>query len=115
MARLIQFPNHVEDAAANLGASPKRVFWYITLPLLKPAIIASFVFSFTTSFDEVLIAYFTTGSDNTLPIQIWATLQHRLSGEMVALATLLSLVTAVVTAIMWMILARPGQRETQTE
>jgi spermidine/putrescine transport system permease protein len=107
MARLIRFPNHVEDAAANLGATPRRVFQYITLPLLMPSITASLFFSFCTSFDEVLIAFFSTGRDNTLPIYIWATLENRLSAEMVALATLLSLLTAVITAAMWTMLANP--------
>lgn len=113
LARLVRFPNHVEDAAANLGASPRQVFMYITLPIVLPAIIASFFFSFCTSFDEVLIAYFLTGTDNTLPIQIWATLASRLSGEMVALATALSILTAILTACMWIILARPRKRPPQ--
>jgi spermidine/putrescine transport system permease protein len=110
MARLIRFPPNIEDAAANLGASPRKVFQCITLPILMPSITASFFFSFCTSFDEVLIAFFTTGKDNTLPIHIWATLSTRLSTEMVAMASLLSLLTACITALMWVIIARPQKR-----
>jgi spermidine/putrescine transport system permease protein len=113
MVRLIRFPNHIEDAAANLGASPTRVFRYITLPLLMPSIVASFFFSFCTSFDEVLIAFFMTGVDNTLPISIWAKLEHRLSGETVAVSTLLSLLTAAVTVFLWRMLAKPRRQPPQ--
>jgi spermidine/putrescine transport system permease protein len=105
-SRLIQFPNHVEDAAANLGASPIRVFIHVTLPIIMPALVASFFFSFCTSFDEVLIAFFSTGKDNTLPIHIWATLQNRMNPQMVALATVLSIITAVITIFMWGIMVR---------
>lgn len=113
VVRLIRFPNHVEDAAANLGASPRRVFQYITLPLLMPSIIAAFFFSFATSFDEVLIAFFTTGRANTLPIHIWGILEHRLSPKVVALATSLSLLTAVMTAILWIMLNRERKQPPQ--
>ena len=113
VVRLIRFPNHVEDAAANLGASPRRVFQYITLPLLMPSIIAAFFFSFSTSFDEVLIAFFTTGRANTLPIHIWGILEHRLSPKVVALATSLSLLTAVMTAILWIMLNRERKQPPQ--
>ena len=113
VVRLIRFPNHVEDAAANLGASPRRVFQYITLPLLMPSIIAAFFFSFATSFDEVLIAFFTIGRANTLPIHIWGILEHRLSPKVVALATSLSLLTAVMTAILWIMLNRERKQPPQ--
>jgi spermidine/putrescine transport system permease protein len=110
MVRLSRLPNHVEDAAANLGASKRKVFQYITLPLLMPSIIAAFLFSFCISFDEVLIAFFTTGRANTLPIHIWGILEHRLSPKVVALATSLSLLTAIITVILWTILNRGQKR-----
>lgn len=64
-------PN-VERAAAGLGAAPLRVFWHVTLPLLRPGIVGGAAFAFVLSFDEVVVSLFLAGpSAVTLPVRIY--------------------------------------------
>jgi putative spermidine/putrescine transport system permease protein len=61
----------IEEAAAVLGAGPVRTFFAVTLPMLKPGILAGGIFAFLISFDEVPIALLLTNTTNvTLPVSI---------------------------------------------
>jgi spermidine/putrescine transport system permease protein len=64
------------------------VFREITLPFLKPALIAATLMSFTLSFDEVVVTFFTTGNANTLPMVIWSMLRFGITPEVNAIATI---------------------------
>ncbi len=68
-ASLEGFDRRLEEAAQNLGANEFTTFQKITLPLLKPAIIASTVFAFQTSFNDISVAIFLIGTTfSTLPL-----------------------------------------------
>jgi putative spermidine/putrescine transport system permease protein len=68
---------NLERAASNLGAPPWRVFWHITLPLVRPGVIGGMIFAFVLSFDEVVIALFLSGPDAvTLPVRIFGYLDQ---------------------------------------
>jgi ABC-type Fe3+/spermidine/putrescine transport system ATPase subunit/ABC-type spermidine/putrescine transport system permease subunit II len=72
MARLLSLDPALERAAASLGAGPYRTIYAIIVPLLGPAIAASFVFAFLHSFDEVVMAQFLSGPRlETLPRRMW--------------------------------------------
>lgn len=86
-ARLLGFDKNLEEAARDLGASAWVVFKEITVPLLRPAIVGGALISFTVSFDDVVVAFFNTGTDNTLPMYIWAMLRYGISPKLNALAT----------------------------
>ncbi|TCZ77182.1 ABC transporter permease [Paenibacillus albiflavus] len=76
---LSSFDYTLERAAYILGASPLNVFWNITVPLLKSAILSGAVFAFLTSFDNVTISLFmVTPSSNTLPMAIFSHMQESL-------------------------------------
>jgi putative spermidine/putrescine transport system permease protein len=61
----------LEETALVLGASPWRTFRHITLPLLRPGLVAGALFAFLTSFDNVPVSIFlTTARNNTLPVTI---------------------------------------------
>ena len=98
-ARLVGFDDSLEEAARDLGAGTLRVLFEITLPLLKPAIVASALISFTLSFDEVVVTFFTTGNENTLPMLIWSMLRFGLTPEINAIATLTIVVSCVLALI----------------
>lgn len=86
---------NVERAAANLGASPLRVFWSITLPIMRPAVIASTVLGFVVAFDDSAIALFVNSADTiTLPVRMLLTLDQE-SGPLIAAAGSLLLIVAV--------------------
>lgn len=71
-AGLKHFDWRLIDAANTLGATPVRRLTTILLPLLKPSLIASFLFAFLVSFDELTIAIFVSGGlKTTLPKQMW--------------------------------------------
>ncbi len=64
-----------EEASQDLGRGKLETFWYITLPLVMPAIISSLLISFTISLDEFIIAFFLSGTEATLPVYIWGQLR----------------------------------------
>jgi putative spermidine/putrescine transport system permease protein len=71
-AALKNFDWRLVDAAYTLGASPMKRLTTVMLPLLKPALISSFLFAFLVSFDELTIAIFVSGGlKTTLPKQMW--------------------------------------------
>ena len=93
-ARLAGFDRATEEAAWDLGAGTFTIFREITIPFLKPAIIAAGLMSFTLSFDEVIVTFFTTGTENTLPMVVWSMLRFGLTPEVNAIATLTTIVSA---------------------
>ncbi|WP_102960238.1 ABC transporter permease [Mangrovicella endophytica] len=92
-------PRSYEEAAAILGASPLAVFWHVTLPLIRPGIMAGSLFSFLTSFDNLPISYFFGSADtNTLPVVMLSYLEHQFDPSVAALSTL-QLLLAVIALI----------------
>lgn len=82
-------PTSYEESAAILGANPAGVFWHVTLPLIRPGIIAGSLFSFLTSFDNLPISYFfASASTNTLPVVMLSYLEHQFDPTIAALSTL---------------------------
>lgn len=93
-ARLVGMDKALEEAALDMGASPVRVFFDITLPLIMPAILSGVMLSFAMSFDDVVISIFVTGPTvNTLPIKIYTQLKTGVTPKINALATIMLLVT----------------------
>ena len=95
---LNRFDRQVEEAAAVLGASPLRVFWTVTLPMLTPGVMGSLLFGFTLSFDEVQRSSLVMGTDQTLPQELIATTGIRITPVVYALGTLIALVSLVAVA-----------------
>lgn len=71
-ARLAGFDAHIEEAAMDLGANYWQTLLRVTLPISAPALLASFLSSFSTSFDEFALTFFLIGTDNTLPIYLYS-------------------------------------------
>jgi putative spermidine/putrescine transport system permease protein len=80
----------LEYAALNLGASPWATFRQVTFPLIRPGIFAGAVFAFITSFDELLVALFLSGSTAvTLPRRMWAQIRFDIDPTLASVSTLL--------------------------
>jgi len=95
-ARLVGMDKSLEEAALDLGASPARVFWDVTLPQIIPAILSGVMLAFAMSFDDVVISIFVTGPTvNTLPVKIYTKMKTGVTPEINALATLMLLATVV--------------------
>jgi putrescine transport system permease protein len=89
-SRLVDFDMNLEEAAMDLGASPARTFVAVTLPLILPAIAASWMLAFALSLDDLVIASFTTGPGaTTLPIRIYSEVRLGVSPEMNAVCSIM--------------------------
>ena len=89
-ARLAQMDPRLEEAAADLGASPLQITTKIILPQLTPASALSIFLCFLLSFDDFLITYFVSGiGSDTLPLRLYQVLKQGTSPKISALASLL--------------------------
>lgn len=66
-ARVASLDPALEEAAADLYASPWHAFWRVTFPLLIPGIAAAALLAFSLSFDDFIVTNFTSGSYSTFP------------------------------------------------
>ncbi len=98
-ARLALLDETLEEASADLGATPLQTFRRITLPAIAPGVLGGALLAFIISMDDLVITYFVAGTgDTTLPIHIWGMLRRGIKPEINAIATLMLLFTLVVAA-----------------
>jgi spermidine/putrescine transport system permease protein len=98
-ARLDGLDPRLEEAARDLGATPRQIFLRITLPLIMPGVIGGALLAFTLSFDDFVIAFFVTGpGSSTLPVEIYSMVKRGVTPEINALATLILLVSVILIA-----------------
>jgi putrescine transport system permease protein len=96
-SRLVGFDRTLEEAAMDLGANRLRTFASITLPLIRPAIVAGFLLAFTLSLDDLVIASFTAGpGSTTLPMRVYSQVRLGVSPEINAISTLMLAVVGIV-------------------
>ncbi|SDT43722.1 ABC transporter permease [Bradyrhizobium canariense] len=99
-SRLGVLDRSLEEAAMDLGCDPARAFIAVTLPLIVPAIAASWMLAFTLSLDDLVIASFTTGpGSETLPIRIYSEVRLGVKPEINAICTLVVGLIAVVIVV----------------
>jgi ABC-type spermidine/putrescine transport system permease subunit II len=99
-ARLIGLDPAIEEAAADLGATPWRVFRRVTLVSLLPGIVAAGLLAFTFSFDDVVTSYFLQGkADSPLPIVLFGLIRFRLTPEVNAIGVLVMLFTVALMSL----------------
>ena len=95
LAVLQNFDRRVEEAAAMLGAPPARVFFEVTLPLIRPGVIAGGIFGFIVSFDQLPISLFlVVPGGETLPVVLLNYIRFDLDGA-IAAASMVSIVLAL--------------------
>jgi len=99
-ARLAGMDDSIFEAARDLGATPWQTFRLVTLPLIKPGIIAGTLMAFTLSIDDFVITFFTAGAGvPTLPLTIYTMIKIAVTPEVNALSTLLMLLTLTLIVI----------------
>lgn len=90
MAVLRTYDERLDQAARTLGAGAWKTLWHITLPQIRPGIIAAFLFAFITSFDDLTIALFVSGGRTaTLPRQMWNDLLLQVNPTLAAVSTVI--------------------------
>ncbi|OCJ10299.1 ABC transporter permease [Rhizobium sp. AC27/96] len=94
------FDKSIEDAAVLCGASPLEAKIRVTLPAISHGLFSAAVFSFLTSWDEVVVAIFMASPTlQTLPVKVWTTLRQDLTPVVAAASTLLILLTVTLMAL----------------
>ena len=94
-SRLIGFDRRLEEASADLGASPVTTFWKITLPLIAPGVASAAMLSFALSIDDFVISNFNSGAEVTFPLYIFGANQRGIPVEVNVIATMLFAVTII--------------------
>ncbi|HLQ09814.1 MAG TPA: ABC transporter permease subunit [Steroidobacteraceae bacterium] len=115
-SRLAAADRTLEEAAQDLGASPARAFLEITLPIIAPAIISSWLLCFTLSLDDLVISSFVAGPGaSTLPMVIYSKVKLGVSPDINALASLIVCAVGVcIIAAGWLVTRSDRRRALET-
>lgn len=106
-ARLREIDRSIEEAAMDLGSPPVKTFFFITLPVISPALAAGWLLAFTLSLDDLVIASFVSGPGaNTLPMVVFSSVRMGVSPKINALATLIILAVSLTTLLAWFFMRR---------
>jgi spermidine/putrescine transport system permease protein len=108
--RLRHFDRSTVEASLDLGADEARTFLRVTLPQILPGVVAGALIAFTLSVDEFVIAFFTAGTDVTLPIQIYSMIRFGVTPVINALAAIV--LVASLAAVAVAVLVRRGEEVT---
>jgi spermidine/putrescine transport system permease protein len=92
-ARIRGFDWRLEEAAADLGATPFTTFRKVTLPLIAPGIAAAALLTFALSLDDFIITFFNSGKVETFPVWIWSKRRSTIPPQLNVFATLILLVS----------------------
>jgi spermidine/putrescine transport system permease protein len=99
-ARLAGFDRSLEEASKDLGASEWQTLWRVTIPYMKPGLIAGALLAMTLSLDDFVITFFTSGPDTlTFPVKVYSMVRFGATPEVNAASTILILITIVLTLI----------------
>ncbi|TKC92431.1 ABC transporter permease subunit [Trinickia terrae] len=111
-SRVKEMNKSLEEAALDLGATPLKVFFVITLPLISQAILSGWLLSFTLSVDDLVLSAFLSGpGSTTLPLVVFSRVRLGLNPEMNALATIfITLVTIGVVLVNQVMQAKERKR-----
>jgi len=109
MARLQRFDTTLEEAGLDLGASPRQVFWRITLPYMRPAFLSAAALSFLQSFENYTTTYFSIGAESTFTIFIANKVRQGVTPAVNAVAVII-IVTTIVVAVVYEVRKRRRSR-----
>ena len=114
-ATLRGFDPSLYRAALSLGASPLLAFRQVVLPLIRPGVITGALFAFGTSFDEIVLVLFLAGPEQTtIPRQMFSGLREQISPAILAVATLLIVLSTALLLTLEGLRRRAGRiRDTQ--
>jgi spermidine/putrescine transport system permease protein len=100
MSRIARMGPNYQSAAMDLGANPAQTFWFVTLPMIRTALVGASLLDFTVSFDEIVISYFLTGTWMTLPVYIYGMMRYGLSPKVYAISAIILLLSLALIMLM---------------
>jgi len=104
-----RFNRSWEEAATDLGASSFQRLIHVTLPILLPGILGVALSAFTLSYDEYARTTLTIGSQNTLPLEIYALISSATSPTLFAIGTLTTLVSLMLIGLALALSIKPNR------
>ena len=108
-ARVLTLDRSLEEAAADLGASPWTTFWQVTFPIILPAVLSGVLLAFALSIDDFVVTNFTAGTTTTFPLWIWGATRVGLPPQVNVMGTLIFAV-GVLIAVLSSVRARRRRR-----
>lgn len=113
IARLQRFDNTLEEAGLDLGASPRQVFWRITVPYMRPAFLSAAALAFLQSFENYTTTYFSIGAEQTFTIFIANKVRQGVTPAVNAVAVII--VAATIAAAVAVEIRRRGNERRALE
>ena len=110
--RLRSLDPSLEQASQDLGAGPIKTFFNVVFPSIRTTLFAAALLGFTVSFDEVIVTFFVSGTEQTLPVHIWTLLRQGFSPVVNAILTLIAVFSIALITAATIILARARRAET---
>jgi putrescine transport system permease protein len=108
-ARMQGLDESLEEAAADLYATPRRAFFQVTLPLVAPAIMASALLAFTLSLDNTIVSQFIAPAGKpTYPVYVFSATKQILKPDIAAASTMLLGLTLTALGLVVLVLKRAG-------
>jgi spermidine/putrescine transport system permease protein len=95
-ARLAGMDDNLEQAAADLYATPRQTFWRITFPLVFPGILGAALLSFSLSFDDFIVTNLNAGNTTTFPMYVWGVAQRGIPMQVNVVGTVMFLVAVLI-------------------
>ena len=110
-ARMQGFPRHLEEAAMDLGANEWTTFWKVTFPLILPGILAAALLAFSLSIDDFIITQFTSGTEQTFPVWVWASIRNNLPPQIHVIGTMVFVAAVGLVALNTILSGRREARD----
>ena len=101
MGRIEGISLEMQEAAVDLGATWSQSFKDVILPVLMPAMLAGWLFSFMISWNEFIVTYFLIGTEVTLPVYIFSQLRFGISPKVNVISVLITIFTLIVILILY--------------
>jgi putrescine transport system permease protein len=102
----------IEEAAVDLGYTPLKTFFVVTLPVINPALASGWLLALTLSLGDLVTASFMSGPGaTTLPMVVFSSVRLGVSPKINALATLIILAVSLVAFLAWYIMRRNKKRQ----
>ncbi|MFI2752739.1 ABC transporter permease [Cellulomonas sp. P22] len=110
-ARVASLDPALEEAAADLYATPWHAFWRVTFPLLVPGIAAAALLAFSLSFDDFIVTNFTSGSFTTFPKFVYVSATRGIPPQANVISSFMFVLAIVVVVVVQVVgHVRSGRR-----
>jgi spermidine/putrescine transport system permease protein len=98
-ARLAGMSDTLEQAAADLYATPSQTFWKVTFPLVFPGILGAALLAFSLSFDDFIVTNLNAGTTTTFPLYVWGVAQRGVPMQVNVVGTLMFIISITIVLV----------------